>query len=141
MWSPVIVCFSVPAKPYISISLHSRTNHASRRYFESNSLGGTIPAWLSELKLLQTLCVRPARLRPVPLGMRAVRVVHVRTSRLGVSCGARIRRAVGTAGRVRPSGREVVLLAYSAVAGAVACRRQRLVRLAAPRACAQLAEQ
>ena len=79
--------------------------------------------------------------RPVPLGVRAVRVVHVRTSRLGVSCGARIRRAVGTAGSVRPSGREAVLLAYSAVAGAVACGRQRLVSLAAPRACVQLAEQ
>ena len=81
------------------------------------------------------------RARLVPLGVRAVRVVHVRTSRLGVSCGARIRRAVGTAGSVRPSRREVVLLAYSAVAGAVACGRQRLVSLAAPRACVQLAEQ
>ena len=105
--------------PYISISLHNKKSHASRRYFESNSFGGTIPAWLSELKLLQTLCVRPVR--PVPLGVRAVRVVHVRTSRLGVSCGAWVRRAVGTAGSVRPSGREVVLLAYSAEAGTVAC--------------------
>jgi hypothetical protein len=87
----------------------------------------------------QSLAARCAR--PVPLGVRAVKVVHVRTSRLGVACGARVRRAVGTAGSVLPSRREAVLLAYSAVAGAVACGRQRLVSLAAPRGCAQLAEQ
>ena len=80
---------------------------ASRRYFNSNKLDGTIPDWLSKLKLLSRLCARPARMpRPVPLGVRAVRVVHVRTSRLGTLCGARVRRAVGTAGSVRPSGRE-----------------------------------
>ncbi len=75
------------------------------------------------------------------LVLRAVRVVHMWTSRLGVLCGARIRRAVDTTGSVRPPGREVVLLAYSAVAGAVACGRQRLVSLVAPRACAQRARQ
>ena len=46
----------------MSISLHSGTNHARRRDFSSNKLDGTIPAALSELKLLSLLCVRPARM-------------------------------------------------------------------------------
>ncbi len=43
------------------ISLHSGTSHARRRAFFSNSLDGTIPAALSELKLLSYLCARNAR--------------------------------------------------------------------------------
>jgi hypothetical protein len=45
----------------ISISLHSGTNHARRRYFGFNSLDGTIPAALSALNKLSALCARPAR--------------------------------------------------------------------------------
>jgi hypothetical protein len=58
--------------------------HASRRYFDSNELDGTIPDSLSALNLLTGLCARPARMpRSAALGMRAVRVVHVRMLRLG----------------------------------------------------------
>jgi hypothetical protein len=45
----------------VRISLHSGTNHAHRRSFESNKLDGTIPAALSALKLLSVLCARRAR--------------------------------------------------------------------------------
>ena len=45
----------------MSISLHSGTNHARRRYFDSNKLDGTIPAALSALNLLSFLCAHPAR--------------------------------------------------------------------------------
>jgi hypothetical protein len=47
----------------------SRGEERPRRSFYSNSLDGTIPAALSALKLLQTLCVRP-----VPLLRSAFRV-------------------------------------------------------------------
>ncbi len=65
-------------------------------------------------------------------------------SRADVTAGRRVRRS-GTPRRGYHRQRaafrtEVVLLAHSAVAGAVACGRQRLVSLAAPRAWAQLAE-
>ena len=63
-------------------------------------------------------CRAVRRIRPLPLGVRAGRAMHSQAARL-----------------------RVVLFAYSEVAGAVACGRQRLVTLAAPCACAQLAEQ
>ncbi len=60
------------------------------RYFDSNLLDGTIPDSLSAPKLLHTLCVRPLacraarRVRLVPLGVGAGRVVHVRVARLRI---------------------------------------------------------
>jgi hypothetical protein len=53
----VLVLCEYPARPLLVL----RADHASRRYFDRNSLDGTIPAALSALKLLQILCVRPAR--------------------------------------------------------------------------------
>jgi hypothetical protein len=73
--------FKVLARdPCISISRQKEEPMQNRRYFDRNKLDGTIPDWLSALKLLQTLCVRPARMaaaqrvRSVPLGVRTGRV-------------------------------------------------------------------
>jgi hypothetical protein len=61
----------------MGISLHSGTNHARRRDFESNSLDGTIPAALSALNLLSFLCARPARDAAPCACVRAPRPVGV----------------------------------------------------------------
>ncbi len=64
----------------MSISLHSRTNHARRRDFRLNALDGTIPAALSALNKLSVLCARPAS-KPAPVRVRASAglLVSVRT--------------------------------------------------------------
>jgi hypothetical protein len=68
--------------------IRTRGRGRPRRSFYSNSLDGTIPAALSALKLLQTLCVRPAR---NAARCAAVPLLHTGIRVRKCSCGYRAR--------------------------------------------------
>jgi hypothetical protein len=87
----VLVLCEYPARPLPVL----RAYHASRRYFDRNELDGTIPAALSELNLLQILCVCPVRM-PRSAARASGAAWHARSprrARADVTAGRLVRRS------------------------------------------------